>query len=81
MAAAVIAMAHQQRLSIPDDIAIVGYDDSPLASVIWPTLTTIRQPVEEMGQRAAELLMSAVRGNSQPADHVMPHTLIKRDSG
>lgn len=43
---------------IPGDISIAGYDDTRLASAVWPPLTTIRQPVVEMGRRAAERLMN-----------------------
>lgn len=46
-------------LQIPSDISIAGFDDTRLASAVWPSLTTIRQPVAEMGRRAAERLMNA----------------------
>jgi LacI family transcriptional regulator len=46
-------------LIVPGEISIAGYDDTRLASAVWPALTTIRQPVAEMGRRAAERLMNS----------------------
>lgn len=65
-------------LRIPQDISIAGFDDTRLASVVWPALTTIRQPVVEMGRRAAERLM-----NSEPdaaLEEVFDFELIVRQS-
>ncbi|MEM8616297.1 MAG: LacI family DNA-binding transcriptional regulator [Pseudomonadota bacterium] len=45
-------------LNIPQDISVAGFDDTRLASAVWPPLTTIRQPVTAMAQKAAERLMS-----------------------
>ncbi|HEY6804182.1 MAG TPA: LacI family DNA-binding transcriptional regulator [Pyrinomonadaceae bacterium] len=52
-------------LRIPDDIAIVGYDDVPLAQHTSPTLTTVRQPTREQGQCAAEFLLNRIEGDSE----------------
>jgi LacI family transcriptional regulator len=52
MAAGVMQVAHEAGLSIPGDLSVAGFDDVPLASYIWPSLTTIRQPIEEMAVRA-----------------------------
>jgi DNA-binding LacI/PurR family transcriptional regulator len=45
---------------VPDDIAIVGYDDDPIAASATPPLTTVRQPIEEMGREMARLLLAPV---------------------
>ncbi len=82
MAAGVYRAAYQLGLSIPGDLSVVGFDDSPLASRIWPTLTTIRLPIRDMGRLAAsKLLPHRPRDGSDPASHsvVSPH-LIVRDS-
>jgi LacI family transcriptional regulator len=57
MAAGVIVAAHRLGLKIPDDISVAGFDDVPYASITWPALTTIRQPISEMGAEAASLLL------------------------
>lgn len=56
MAAGAIAAAHRAGLRVPEDISIVGFDDTQNASSIWPPLTTIRQPIREMARSAIEIL-------------------------
>ena len=65
-------------LQVPGDISVCGYDDTRLASAVWPPLTTIRQPVVEMGRRAAERLMSS--DNSSSLEEVFDFELIVRQS-
>ena len=57
MAAGVIVAAHRLGLKIPDDVSVAGFDDVPYASITWPALTTVRQPISEMGAAAASLLL------------------------
>src|SRR5215472_13486927 len=85
MAAAAIAAAHRVRLDVPQDLTIVGFDDTPLATTIWPGLTTIRQPVAAMARKAVELLLDEIRlrrlGETlEPLQHFMNFTLVKRES-
>ncbi|WP_294328149.1 LacI family DNA-binding transcriptional regulator [uncultured Sphingomonas sp.] len=56
MAAAVVSLAHRRGMHIPDDLSVAGFDDSPIAVKIWPTLTTIRQPIVDIAERAVQLL-------------------------
>ena len=58
MAAGVYKAAQRRGLSVPADLSVVGYDDSPLARQLWPSLTTIHQPVRDLGREAAQLLLS-----------------------
>jgi LacI family transcriptional regulator len=68
-------------LRIPDDVAVVGFDDIPLAAHTDPPLTTIRQPMRQMGETAARLLLSQLDGASLPAvPQTIPTTLIIRGS-
>ncbi len=81
MAAGVLSVAHGMGLGVPEDVSVVGFDDSPLASQVWPPLTTIRQPISDMAAEAAELLLRTLRG--EPADHskhMLPSTLTFRQS-
>jgi LacI family transcriptional regulator len=81
MAAGVLAVAHSMGLGVPENLSVVGYDDAPLASQVWPALTTIRQPIPDMAAKAAELLLGFLRG--EPADHakhMLPSSLTFRHS-
>ena len=83
MAAGALSVAHSMGLGVPEEVSVVGFDDSPLASQVWPALTTIRQPISDMAAEAAELLLSTLRG--EPAEsskhvHMLPSTLTFRQS-
>ncbi len=86
MAAAVISVAHRRGLDVPNDLTVVGFDDTPLAMTLWPPLTTIRQPVRAMASRAAELLIRQIRSTPPHLsrrtadDEVLPYLLIERQS-
>lgn len=67
-------------LRIPQDIAIVGYDDRDFAAWIRPTLTTIRMPAFEMGEAAARLLLEQIAGEALEDATQVPGTLIIRES-
>ena len=64
MAFGAMSRARTQGLRIPDDVAVVGFDDLPAAQLVTPTLTTVTQFNEEMGKRAAELLLNRLNGSS-----------------
>ncbi len=85
MAAAAIAVSHKVGLEVPRNLTVVGFDDTPLATTIWPALTTVRQPVAAMARKAVELLLEEIRlrrqGNSLgPVQHYMKFALVKRES-
>jgi len=75
MAAGVLSVAHQRGIKVPDQLSIAGFDDTDLASLVWPPLTTIRQPIRAMAERAAELLFA---GSEEQV--VLPADLIERAS-
>lgn len=62
MAAGVIAMAHRHHVDVPGDLSVCGFDDTFFATTIWPTITTIRQPIAEMSNLAIEMLEKMIRG-------------------
>ena len=76
MAAAVMAEAHRRGLEVPHDLTVVGFDDSLIASTIWPGLTTIHQPIAQMAGEAVDLLVSAVRGGNGHGAAESPHRLV-----
>jgi LacI family transcriptional regulator len=81
MAAAVSAVAHGLGLSLPQDLSIAGFDDTPVATTVWPELTTIRQPIADMAASAVLLAMDLARpGAEPPADVQAALQLIERGS-
>jgi len=85
MAAAAIAVAHGLHLQVPDDIAIAGFDDTPVAVTVWPELTTIHQPIADMGKAAVELIIDQIKERRnghevQPRHQLMPYRLEVRES-
>ena len=82
MAAAAVGVAHRMGLHIPADLSIVGFDDTQLATSIWPELTTIRQPIAEMARSAVALLQEQLRDGEIPEEpeHVLPYQLVVRGS-
>jgi LacI family transcriptional regulator len=65
---------------VPDDVAVVGFDDLPASAMTHPPLTTVRQPLYEMGRTAASMVMAAVRGESIAKRVELPTSLVIRDS-
>lgn len=76
-----IKAIQEAGLSVPQDIAVVGYDDIPVASAFTPSLTTVRQPVEKMGNEAFLIALEAMQGRLiEPKNLVFEPELIKRES-
>jgi LacI family transcriptional regulator len=65
MAYGAISAAEQRGLRIPDDVAVVGFDDNPSSAHMEPALTTVHQPFYEMGRRATEMLLALVEAPRQ----------------
>ena len=72
--------ANKAGLSIPGDISVAGFDDSFAAKYVWPPLTTVHQPIYEMANAAARLLLARIRGHAEPAPPVFAHGLAVRES-
>ncbi len=79
LAAGALATLRRHGLSVPDDVAIGGFDDSRLAQTVEPPLTTIRQPFDEIADRLCDLVVRGVQG--EPVESVVvPTELVVRDS-
>ena len=76
MAAATIAAAHRFGLDVPADLSVCGFDDTPLATTIWPELTTIRQPVAAMSDEAVTMLADLIRRSREGPVPEVPHRLL-----
>lgn len=81
MAVGVIRAGRDLGLRIPEDLAVIGVDDMPLASYFDPPLTTMRQDLPAIGQQAARLLIETVDQPAAPVQHLLvPAQLIVRSS-
>jgi DNA-binding LacI/PurR family transcriptional regulator len=66
---------------VPQDVAVVGFDDAPAARQADPPLTTVHQPVDRMGRRMVELLLARIAGDPIADAHVLLDThLVRRAS-
>lgn len=81
MALGALRTLREAGRQVPDDFALVGFDDQPLAALSSPALTTVRQPIRQLGITGAELLINRLEGAAEPAQHVsLPVDLIVRES-
>ena len=83
-AAGVYRTAYLRGLRIPDDLTVIGFDDSPLASRLCPSLTTMHQPIRDMGRMAAEKLITKIsrtESRNLSATTVFPHLVVRESSG
>lgn len=82
MAAGVMHAAFERNLVIPRDLSLVGFDDSPTATHVWPSLTTVRWPIKEMGVLAAEKLVGSFLSKRRFSAEVvhLPAELVERGS-
>ena len=81
MAAGAMTVLEAAGKRVPQDVAVVGYDDSPIATTLKPRLTSVRQPIEEMGHEMARLVVDRVEGTESVQRRVILATeLVKRAS-
>jgi GntR family transcriptional regulator, arabinose operon transcriptional repressor len=67
-------------VSVPQTIAVTGFDDVPAAETCRPALTTMRQPMEQLGEESARVLLSRLNRDESPSQKVLPVELVVRDS-
>jgi LacI family transcriptional regulator len=85
MAAATVATAHRYSIGVPRGLTVCGFDDTFLATTVWPELTTIRQPIADMSHAAIELLVRNVRARRAGLEPEVEHLelefrLVQRQS-
>jgi DNA-binding LacI/PurR family transcriptional regulator len=70
-----------KKVRVPEQVAVIGFDDIPEAALSTPPLTTIRQPMNSMGREAAEMLLERMQNKNAPSEKkVLPVKLIHRQS-
>ena len=83
MAAGALSSAHALGLDIPGQVSITGFDDTPVSEIVWPPLSTVHQPLKDMGQAAVRALAGRISGASRDAPwrfSSLPHQVVVRDS-
>lgn len=78
MAIGALQLAKQRGMRVPEELSLIGFDDTPIAAHIWPPLTTVRWPIRRMGEAAALKLLRPDTANTLPSR--FPSDLIRRDS-
>ena len=82
MATAVLYAARLRNIRVPEDLSVLGFDDTPMASRVWPPLTTVRWPIVAMGRSAAHKLIAGavaeIDPDKEPSEFLS--TLIRRGS-
>jgi len=69
------------NLRVPEDVSVIGFDDIPVAAYHSPRLTTIRQPLRDMGETAARILLQRMQGfKDYPEEFAVPPELITRET-
>jgi LacI family transcriptional regulator len=79
-AAGVMAAASQLRIKVPDEVSIVGFDNSWVALSVWPPLTTINQPIAEIAEVAAQMLIDRNGAMTEAGDLLLDYHLVARGS-
>ncbi|HVF95043.1 MAG TPA: LacI family DNA-binding transcriptional regulator [Sphingomonas sp.] len=80
MAVGALIAAREIGLSVPDDLSLVGFDDSEVSRIAWPAITTVRQPVFDMAFAAADMVVAALEGEPVAARRDHRHELVIRQS-
>ncbi|WP_427963433.1 LacI family DNA-binding transcriptional regulator [Altererythrobacter sp.] len=78
MAAGALHAARRRKLSVPEDLSLIGFDDSPIAAHIWPPMTTVGWPIRQMAKAAAIKLVAPNDEGARPCE--FPSRLVLRDS-
>ena len=81
MASGALRVLRAAGRRVPEDVALAGFEDAPIARQTYPPLTTVHQPAEEMGRQMAELLIALIAGVEDADSHVLLDThLVRRAS-
>ncbi|MGB9810862.1 MAG: LacI family DNA-binding transcriptional regulator [Dictyoglomus turgidum] len=80
IAAVVIRVAEDFGKKVPESLRVVGFDDVNIASIMKPSITTVRQYKDKMAQKAIDLIINKIEGNNVEVSNVIPIDLIERES-
>jgi LacI family transcriptional regulator len=80
MAAGVLLAAHESGIPVPQRLSVAGFDDTYIARIVWPRLTTIHQPSYDLAFAAADLLLQALKNDTGAKSARLPYQLVRRES-
>ena len=83
MAMGLMSAAHRWHVEIPQELSVAGFDDSPIAATLWPSLTTVRQPTRAMAEAAVQMLIEELRDPElakAPRRRLLDFEIVRRES-
>lgn len=80
MAAGVLACCYRRGIRVPDELSVIGYDNLAVAEMTSPPLTTVGQPLEEMGRTALDMLLGMLEEGAEPDSILLEATVVERHS-
>ncbi|MEC0333422.1 substrate-binding domain-containing protein [Paenibacillus macerans] len=80
MAIAALSVAAKHGIKVPEDLSIIGYDDLKLAQMVVPPLTTVRQPLYDMGNLASQKLIRMIKTGEAESSRIMAHSIVERQT-
>jgi LacI family transcriptional regulator len=72
-------VAGRLGIDVPSELSVCGFDNTAIAQIIWPKLTTVAQPILQMGRNAAEVLLDRSQ-NDEPVVHTLDFEILVRES-
>ncbi len=78
VASGILSQCHLLNIKVPETLAIIGFDDQPIAEVLYPGLTTIRQPIQELGEYVATVMIAHIEHKALPEKPELKTKLIIR---
>ncbi|MBE5944637.1 MAG: LacI family transcriptional regulator [Lachnospiraceae bacterium] len=80
VAISVYKVLHKRGIKVPDQVQLIGFDDVQLARLLTPELTTIAQPIDDIGKKAAELIINKDKSNVDKQEYIFKGQLVKRET-
>jgi len=81
-AAGVVAWAHENGIRVPDQLSVIGFDDSPISTYVYPPLTTMQIPAAELAAHTVEAIIENINGKRREQHVVMtPHLIVRKSTG
>ncbi len=83
LALGMLQALHERNVRVPEEVAVVGFDDMPWAGALWPPLTAVAQPTYQLGHEAARLLMRRINNPQAPVENIVlkPELIVRRSCG
>lgn len=80
MAVGALSVAYKRKIPVPEELSIIGYDNTKVAQMAIPPLTTIAQPLYDMGKKSTENLLDTISTNKKAESTILPHNIVERST-